>query len=73
MVDEKETLTDMRRKDNEREEKIKEELSCQFVRINSDKKDYDEYFQFGKICNHIIESNKKSTEESIKQSLLDKI
>ena len=38
MVDEKETLTDMKRKDNEREEKIKEELSCQFVRINSDKK-----------------------------------
>ena len=73
MVDEKETLTDMKRKDNEREEKIKEELSCQFVRINSDKKDYDEYFQSGKICNHIIESNKKSTEESIKQSLLDKI
>ena len=73
MVDEKETLTDMRRKDNEREEKIKEELSCQFVRINSDKKDYDEYFQFGKICNHIIESNKKPTEESIKKSLLDKI
>ena len=73
MVDEKETLTDMKRKDNEREEKIKEELSCQFVRINSDKKDYDEYFQFGKICNHIIESNKTSTEESIKQSLLDKI
>ena len=73
MVDEKETLTDMKRKDNEREEKIKEELSCQFVRINSDKKDYDEYFQFGKICNHIIESNKNSTEESIKQSLLDKI
>ena len=33
MVDEKETLTDMRRKDNEREEKIKEELSCQFVLI----------------------------------------
>ena len=35
--------------------------------------DYDEYFEFGKICNHINESNKKLTEESTKKYLIDKI
>ena len=35
--------------------------------------DYDEYFEFGKICNHINESNKKLTEESTKKYLIDKV
>ena len=35
--------------------------------------DYDEYFEFDKICNHINESNKKLTEESTKKYLIDKI
>ena len=56
-----------------RDEKIKEELGCYFVKINPDKNDYDEYFEFGKICNRGNESNKKSTEESPKNYLIDKI
>ena len=36
-------------------------------------KNYDEYFQFGKICNHINGSTKKITDESTKKSLIDKI
>ena len=58
-----------KRKENEREEKIKEELGCKFIRINSDEKDYYEYVKFGEINNHISESDKKSTKKSTKKSL----
>ena len=34
----KDTLTGMKKKENEREEKIKEKIGCEFVRINLDKK-----------------------------------
>ena len=61
------------RKENKREEKIKEELDYKFIRINPDEKDYDEYVIFSEINNHISESNKKLTDESTKKSLTDKI
>ena len=57
-----------KRKENEREKKIKEKLDCKFIRINPDGKDYYEYVKFGEINNHINESNKKLT----KKSLIDK-
>ena len=57
------------RKENARQEKIKEELDCKFNRINPDERDYDEYVKFGELNNHISESNKKST----KKSLIDDI
>ena len=41
---------------NKREDKRK---SCKFVRINPDKKVYDEYVEFGEIYNHINKSIKK--------------
>ena len=58
-----------KRKENKKEEKIMEELGCKFIRINPDEKDYDEYVKFGKINDHISESNKNSTEKSTKKSL----
>ena len=59
------------RKENARQEKIKEELDCKFNRINPDERDYDEYVKFGELNNHISESNKKSTKKSAKKSLID--
>ena len=46
----KDTLTELKKRKWKRE-KIKGELGCEFVKINPDKNDYDEYFQFGKIFN----------------------
>ena len=41
------------RKENEREEKIKKELRCRFIRINPDKKDYDERIIVNQIKNQL--------------------
>ena len=38
----KDALTEMKKKkENEREEKIKKELGCKFIRINPDAKNYE--------------------------------
>ena len=50
--------------------KIKEKLSGKFVRINLDKKDYDEYVEFGEIYNHINKSTKKLTKKATIKSLM---
>lgn len=55
----KDTLTQIKKKENERGEKIKEELGCKFIRITPDKKDYNEYVEFSEINNSISESNKR--------------
>ena len=34
----KDTLTEIKKKENEREEKIKKKLGCKFIRINPDAK-----------------------------------
>ena len=62
-----------RKKKNERQERIKKELGCNFIRISPNKKDYHEFFKFGEINNDIIESNKKSTKKSTKKSLQDNL
>ena len=45
-----------KKKENEREEKIKEKLGCKFIRINPDAKNYDIFVEISEIQNHIIES-----------------
>ena len=55
----KDTLTQIKKKENERGEKIKDELGCKFIRITPDKKDYNEYVEFSEINNSISESNKR--------------
>ena len=49
----KETLTEMKKKGNEREEKIK------LIRINPDAENYDIFGEIGKIKDYIVESNKQ--------------
>ena len=52
---------------------MENEVDCEFIGINPDRKDFDIYIEIGKIYNHISESNKKLTKESTKESLIDKI
>ena len=54
-----------------REEKIKKELGCKFIRISPDTENYDIFVEIGKIQNDIIKSTKKQTEKSTKKSLTD--
>ena len=56
-------------KDKQREKEIKEELDCEFTRTNPSKECFNINIEFGKIHNHIIESSKKLT----KESLIDKL
>ena len=48
-----------------------EECDYDFVRINPDKKCFNDYEEFGKVSAYIAESIKKQTEESTKISLID--
>ena len=57
-VDEKgHTDKDEKKKDNEREEKIKKELWCKFISINPDAEKYDIFVEIGKIKDYIAQSN----------------
>ena len=48
---------------------IEKELGCNFIRINTAKKDFNNFFEIGKIQNYFVKSIKKST----KKSLIDEI
>ena len=52
------------------EKAIDKELGCEFIRINPVVKYYNQYAEIDKIYNHIIESTKKWTEGSTKESLI---
>ena len=60
-VDEKgRTDRDEKKKENEREEKIKKELGCKFIRINPDAENYDIFVEIGKINDYIAQTNKEA-------------
>ena len=54
---------------NERVDKIKEKLNCEFIRTDPDGNNYDEYVELCRIKNCID----KSKENLTKKSLIDKI
>ena len=60
----KDILTEIK-KENEREEKIKKEIGCKFIRINPDAENYDIFIEIGKIQNRINESTKKSLTDDL--------
>ena len=69
-VDEKgRTDRDEKKKENEREEKIKKELGCKFIRINPDAENYDIFVEIGKIEGYIARSNKEAEIKKIKEKL----
>ena len=48
-------------------------LEKQFIRINPAKENFNIFVEIGKIQNCIVKSTKKLTEESTKESLIDKL
>ena len=68
-VDEKRHTDRNEKKGNEREEKIKKELECEFIRINPDAENYDIFVEIGKINDYIAQSNKEGEIKEIKEKL----
>ena len=54
-----------------RRQKEHEKLGYHFIRINSDKIDFNDYEEFRRVSIYIAESIKIQTEESSKKSLID--
>ena len=70
-VDEKGHTDREDKKGNEREQKIKKELWCKFIRINPDTENYNIFVEIGQIENHIIESTKKSLIDGLSKRLAE--
>ena len=60
----------MKTKKKKREKEIKEELDCEFIRINPSKECFNINIELGKIHNHIIESTKKALTDKLLNKLL---
>ena len=56
-----------------RQKAVEKELSCEYIRINPDEKDFNIFKTKNEIFRHIKESSKKSTEKSTKKSLIDEL
>ena len=56
-----------------RQKALEKELSCEFIRINSDEKDFNIFKAKNEIFRHMKESIKKSTEKSTKNPLIDEL
>ena len=50
-----------------RQEALEKELGCKFIKINPDKENFNVFKAINEIFRNIKESNKKSTEQSIKK------
>ena len=57
----------------ERQKALEKELGCKFMKINLDQENFNIFKAINEIFRHIKESNKKSTEESTKKSLVDEL
>ena len=57
----------------ERQKALEKELSCKFIRINPDKENLNIFKAQNEIFRYIKESNKESTKELTKKSLIDEL
>ena len=57
----------------ERQRALERELSCVFIRINPDARDYNIYREINKIHRHINQSTRQQTEQKTKESLIDNL
>ena len=57
----------------ERQKALEKELSYKFIKINPDKDNFNVFKATNEIFRHIKESNKKSTQESTKNYLVDEL
>ena len=67
-VDEKGHTNRDEKREDEREEKIREELGCKFIRINLDAENYI-FLEIGKLKGYIAQSNKDTEIKEIKEKL----
>ena len=72
-IDERAHLDKNEDKDKKIEKEIKEELHCEFIRINPSKECFNINIEFGKIHNDIIESTKESTKKPLIDDLSNKL
>ena len=57
----------------ERQRALERELSCVFIRINPDARDYNIYREINKIHRHINQSTRQQTEQKTKESLINNL
>ena len=57
----------------ETQKALEKELSCKFIRINPDKENLNIFKAQNEIFRYIKESNKESTKELTKKSLIDEL
>ena len=55
----------------QREKVLERELSCVFIRINPDEKDFNIFKEINKIHRHIMKSSKESLIDKISKKLLE--
>ena len=72
-IDEKDHQDSDISREIERQKALEKELGCKFIRINSDKENFNIFKAQNDIFSHIKESNKESTKELIKKSLIDEL
>ena len=69
----KDIYAEKKEKEEERKNKIKKELHCEFIRINPDSEKFNINIEVSKIYSHINKSKEKLTEELTKKSLIDNL
>ena len=57
----------------ERQKALEKKLGCEFIRINPDKENFNIFKTQNEIFRHIKKSNKESTKELTKNSLIDEL
>ena len=72
-IDERTHLDRNEDKDRKKEKEIKEELDCEFIRINLSKECFNINIEFDKIHNQIIESTKEPTKKALPDELSNKL
>ena len=72
-IDEKGHIDRPEAEEKKRQKAIEKKAGFTIIRIAPDKENFDIYAEAGRIHTHITESAKKITEESTKNSIIDKV
>ena len=72
-IDEKNDIDRNKTEEEKRERKIKKYLNREFIRMNPDKEDYDEYNEFSRIQNYVNNYSKKIAEKSLIERISNRL
>ena len=72
-IDEKDYQDRNNSRDIERQKALEKKLGYEFIRINPDKESFNIFKAQNEIFRHIKKSNKESTKELTKKSLIDEL